>query len=458
MSTSTKEPQAEQNFHNRKYVIQGKQNLEKARIDYAVENMAHNKAYQYAAQKNPDGDQDLSLLNEFKEKFKNYRHNWRNIPKSALEKKLGSSFFKETGQGPLCVDIELAAVCDLACPFCYRQFIVTPDKLMNEKFAYSLIDQCVELNVPSIKFNWRGEPLLHPKLPEIINYAKKQGILETIINTNAVTLTEKKANSLIESGLDLVIYSFDGGTKKTYEKNRPGRFKHNHFEDVYENIKNFSKIREKLGAKFPRTKIQMILTAETYQEQEEFFKNFEPYVDDVSLKAYTERGGNIKDLDDETQKKLKDYLVKNHLPDQVEYYRNMEGQIFISKGRLPCEQLYQRMLVTYDGRVGMCCYDWGAQHAIGYASTDAYTTAPKDYEDVLKKTNESKSGFELLKNIKMPPNYSRPENKEKTLKEIWDDKIVNQVRDIHLKGKVDSLPVCKSCAFKETYLWEEVQK
>ena len=31
-----------------------------------------------------------------------------------------------------------------------------------------------------MKFNWRGEPLLNPSLPEIIDYAKK-GVLETII-------------------------------------------------------------------------------------------------------------------------------------------------------------------------------------------------------------------------------------------------------------------------------------
>ena len=35
-----------------------------------------------------------------------------------------------------------------------------------------------------------GEPLLNPKIYEYINYAKKKGILETIINTNATNLTE----------------------------------------------------------------------------------------------------------------------------------------------------------------------------------------------------------------------------------------------------------------------------
>ena len=62
-----------------------------------------------------------------------------------------------------------------------------------------------------------GEPLLHPKLPEFIKYAKMKGILETIINTNATHLNEK-SEKLIEAGLDLIIYSFDGGSKKLMKK------------------------------------------------------------------------------------------------------------------------------------------------------------------------------------------------------------------------------------------------
>ena len=95
------------------------------------------------------------------------------------------------------------------------------------------------MGVPSIKFNWRGEPLLHSRIPDFIRLAKESGILEVIINTNATNLTMKMSEKLIDAGLDLMIYSFDGGTKETYESMRPGRFKKNSFESVYQNIKNF---------------------------------------------------------------------------------------------------------------------------------------------------------------------------------------------------------------------------
>ena len=88
-----------------------------------------------------------------------------------------------------------------------------------------------------------------------------------------------------------MIYSFDGGTKSSYEKMRPGRFKENTFDKVIKNIRKFSEIKNNLKAKFPRTKIQMVLTKDTRNEQKEFFHLFKNIVDDVSVKQYSERGG-----------------------------------------------------------------------------------------------------------------------------------------------------------------------
>ena len=126
---------------------------------------------------------------------------------------------------------------------------------MKKELAFKLIDQASKLGIPSMKFNWRGEPLLNPKLPQIIT-TKKKGILETIINTNATKLDVKTSEEIIKSGLDIMIYSFDGGTKETYEKMRPGRFGKNNFDDIYKNILNFSKIRKNCHLLFQEQKFK----------------------------------------------------------------------------------------------------------------------------------------------------------------------------------------------------------
>ena len=435
---------------------------EKLRIAWMLKNMRENKAFSYLSQRSSSKEK-VRLLSQLKNDFKDYRHEWRNNPKLAIKNKLIGEKFNNSKIRPLCIDIEVASVCDLACPHCYRQFISTPDKIMSKDLAFKLIDQASEIKVPSMKFNWRGEPLLNPSLPEIIDYAKQKGVLETIINTNATKLDENMSRKIINSGLDLLIYSFDGGTKKSYEKMRPGRFKKNNFEEIYNNIKNFSKLKKKMKSSFPRTKIQMVLTDDTFNEQEKYFNLFKDIVDDVSVKQYTERGGKISDIGEEYLKKsttqdkniTQKFLdIKKVNPDS-EVMRDPDGNVFISKGRMPCEQPYQRMLVTYDGRVSMCCYDWGSMHPVGYVDALAIKVGEKSYEEVKKKADLKIKGFELM-NLELPKIFNKPEKEVKTIKEIWFGENINHVRTKHSENALEEIKICKNCPFKETYKWEKI--
>lgn len=394
-------------------------------------------------------------INSLKKEYIKYRKNWSEIPKNSIKNKYLSKDLKTLNIPPSCVDIEVASICDLACPFCYRQFVATPDKIMNSKLVYNLIDQAADLKIPSIKFNWRGEPLMHPKLPDFIKYAKTKGILETLINTNATHLNDDLSKKIIESGLDILIYSFDGGTKETYEKMRPGRFKKNNFERIIKNIKNFHEKKKQMNSFFPRTKIQMILTSETRNEINNFKEIFGDIVDDVSLKQYTERGGSMDDLDDEEKQKIKKKYKKILNDQNFSYMKNGDGDLFISNKRLPCEQPYQRLMVTYDGKVSMCCYDWGSMHTIGYVDDLAIKNQFKEYEDIIKKSKNKKKGFEMMR-LKMPNKFNIPNQKVSNLRDIWYGSEIDKVRKAHIDHKIDQLKVCKKCPFKETYSWKKV--
>lgn len=430
---------------HRKYSISSIGNSEADRIEFMTSNMHLNKAYLYKVKKINDNLNKIKILEEFKNRFVKYREGWRNIPAHAIEKKLHSKKLESKNINPLCIDLEVASVCDLACPHCFRQYIATPDKIMSLDLAYKLIDQLAEQNVPSVKFNWRGEPLMNRNLPKIIDYAKKNGVLETIINTNATLLKGDYAKELISSGLDLLIYSFDGGSKQTYDKLRVGRFKQNKFEDIVKNIENFNNLKVKMDSLFPRTKIQMVLTKETYDEQDEYFSLFKNIVDDVSVKQYTERGGDIKESEISNKK-----LDENKI-----YMKNFDGDLFVSEGRLPCEQPFQRMLITYDGRVSMCCYDWGSMHPIGYTDDLAIKTGDEEFVKIKEQADRKKKGFELM-NLKLPEKFNNPEQKVSTLKEIWNGSEINKVRKLHLENKLEKVTICKKCPFKDTYNWKKV--
>ena len=421
------------------------------RVRYMIDNMHLNKAYLSLSKNTQNKEQ---LLSKLKKDYKIYRERWVNVHENYKNDQNFSSGNKLLP--PLSIDIETAAICDLACPHCSREYIITPDKIMKFELYKKIVDECVKLEVPSIKLNWRGEPLLNPKIDEFIKYAKEQGILEVSINTNAVTLSEEKSKKLINSSLDIIIFSFDGGTKETYEKMRPGRFHNNNFDQVYENIKKFSEIKKKMNSKFPVTKIQMILTKDSRGETQDFFDLFSDILDDVTITQYNERGGSIKDLTETQQNKIEKYLGVNKLNKSIPYMVNFDDEIFISKKRKSCEQIFQRLMLTYNGRVGMCCHDWGAQHGVGFISEDPYKNDHREFLDVKEKIEKNKKGFSLLKNAKMPEKYNEPLKKVDSLENIWNGDELTKVRKIHRQNKLDDLDVCKNCTFKDTFTWEKI--
>ena len=149
------------------------------------------------------------------------------------------------------------------------------------------------------------------------------------------------------------------------------------------------------------------------------------------------------------------YIEKNNLPKNTPHLVEANGKIHISKKRKPCEQLFQRLLITYDGRVGMCCHDWDARHCVGYVDKRGFK-AEEAISEIENKINQNKKGFELLKNAKKPEEFNTPDKKVKNLKEIWNSKELNYVRHLHKQNKNDEVPICKNCSFKDTYEWIEI--
>ena len=82
-------------------------------------------------------------------------------------------------------------------------------------------------------------------------YASKYN-LRVIISTNATKLD--KIDGLLNSGVEKVVLSLDGLSKKTYEKYRVGA----DFNKVIKNIKNLCKRKRELRKKKPIIQMQFI--------------------------------------------------------------------------------------------------------------------------------------------------------------------------------------------------------
>jgi MoaA/NifB/PqqE/SkfB family radical SAM enzyme len=421
--------------------------------EYYIEHAAHNGAVDfYAGLLNGDRAAAADLI---RRRFQEYRRGWSQYPKEALADAAALTKFIENPYPPQCIDLEVAAICDLGCPFCFRQFEITPDKTIDATLAFSIIDEAAELQVPSMKFNWRGEPLLHPRIGDFIARAKQRGILETLINTNGTQLTRAMAVKLIEAKLDVLIMSFDGGTKETYEKMRPGRFEKNSFENVVNNLRTFRKVRDEMGARFPFIKVQMIMTEDTRREIDSYYSLFNGYADEVTVTQYTERGGSLADLPVEQCTRLTAHLAREGLPEDTPFMATADGDLYVSHGRLACHQPLQRLMVTYDGRVGMCCFDWGAKHTVGYVAP-AFEAATKDFEAVKARVDKGHSAFTMMGNATIKKLEHDPEHEVSSLFEVWRGQAIGDVRRCHVEGKANDVAVCEKCTFKDTYDWRPI--
>lgn len=134
---------------------------------------------------------------------------------------------------PLNVDIELASTCNLRCPMCFipdpefESFISQKSddgqplrRHMPTEIALKIIDQCAEIGVPALKFNWRGESTLHKEYSRIVRYAADKAVfLELLANTNA-NCSYRAIEGLM--ACTKVMVSLDSMDPDIYQKMRVG--------------------------------------------------------------------------------------------------------------------------------------------------------------------------------------------------------------------------------------------
>lgn len=245
--------------------------------------------------------------------FQEYRKRWEEQPLQFM-----------TGEFPLFLDIEVTNMCNLRCTFCATTYFA-PDvkrQLIAPELVYKILDEGKENGLYGVKFNDRGEPLLHPHLIDFVRYAKKCGLVDVYFNTNAMLLTEKKATALIEAELDRISISIEGFKAHIYEQYRVGA----KFETVTGNVRRLWQLRKEVGASKPLIRIQTVLLPEVERELEQYRDFWGPYADEISVLEYKE---------------------------ESDQSRRMKG----IKYSWACNQLWQRMVVWCDGSILPCNED-----------------------------------------------------------------------------------------------------
>jgi len=106
-----------------------------------------------------------------------------------------------------------------------------------------------------------GEPLLNPRIYDMINIAKDCGC-SVGFTTNGLLLTEKRAKSLIQAGLDILSISVAGATKETHETIRAG----SSFDQTVKNITSLVRLKKNAGVVYPKVLLLFLMTKENLKE------------------------------------------------------------------------------------------------------------------------------------------------------------------------------------------------
>lgn len=277
---------------------------------------------------------------------------------------------KQVARFPVYVLIEPASACNLRCTMCFQVDSTFTKKpymgLMPMELYRRVIDECQAGGTQGITLASRGEPTLHPRLPEMLEYASGK-FFDLKLNTNATKLTDDLSRSILRSGVNELVFSVDAHEKHLYEKIRV----RGKFDEVLDNIERFHVIRRH---EFPGSKCQTRVSGVKFlpeQDRAGFVKFWSAIVDHV---GYVDIENRWDTYNNETHPD-KDY---------------------------PCDYLWERCYVWWDGIVNPCDVDYKSKLTVGNA-------------------------------------------KEQTIREIWHSEVYTKMREAHLRGDRSLYNPCDRC-------------
>ncbi|MFQ5955018.1 MAG: radical SAM protein [Kiloniellales bacterium] len=123
--------------------------------------------------------------------------------------------------GPSCCNIAVTNVCNATCDFCgyAKDKILVNDWIwIDYDDTLAALDILYDRGVRYLTFSG-GEPLLHPRLLDMVAYAVAKGMRPSII-TNGSPLTPRNLEKLKTSGLKTLFISIDSPDAAAHEANR----------------------------------------------------------------------------------------------------------------------------------------------------------------------------------------------------------------------------------------------
>ncbi len=254
-------------------------------------------------------------------------------------------------------EVDTTNICQLKCPLCHTGLgNINRDKgTMHFDDYTKVVDQIKSHCIWPSLYSW-GEPFLNKDIDRFVAYANKANIATMISSNLNKPLTPAMAESLIRSGLDVLIVSLDGTTQDVYEVYRVG----GRLERVLENVSLLVQKKRELNSSSPYIEWQFIVMRQNeHQVAEARRLSRELGVDNIVFKKVDFPHG-------ETDREL----AQRWLPRAAEDFRREQpfDKPYAESGKR-CWRLWRSAVVNWDGGYAPCCYLTDAKDDCGSVNT-----------------------------------------------------------------------------------------
>lgn len=158
------------------------------------------------------------------------------------------------------VYIEVTTKCNFSCITCIRSSWEDDLTHMNWETFEKIINNLKKLpNLESVHFGGFGEPLMHPRIFDMLRMIKALG-LKTEMITNGSYLLEDTIQKLIDIKLDTLFTSLDSPDEEEYNQIRSG----GNFHDVFQNVEKLQAMKKEQNTGKPELGIEFVAMKKNY--------------------------------------------------------------------------------------------------------------------------------------------------------------------------------------------------
>lgn len=238
---------------------------------------------------------------------------------------------------PSQIIVDATEVCNLECIHCphpeFKRSGHYATRYLDVAIHNKMVDEVCRYgkgHTQYIRYTSNGEPLVHPAIYDMLDYAVKNSGVFVTLTTNGTIMNEKRIEKLLASGLHMVDISFDAFLPETYAAIRRG----GKLETTRANVLKLMEIKKRIG-----TATRIV----------------------VSFVEQPQNTGEVADFESYWKQQGADFVVIRRLHSAaggVQAIAMDMKQTQQSVDRKPCLYPWERILLNPKGELAFCPQDW----------------------------------------------------------------------------------------------------